>query len=148
MAGQGRHPYSERHRQVAELREQGLSFRAIARRLGVTAQAAQQLFRSPRRPGLTCRGCGVLVAPDRDPARFPGGVYCRACLGSKPKVAFAVRLRSLRLAAGLTQNDLARRCAVNPSTIGELERGRCPMPRTLERLVRILGPALVGKSPE
>jgi transcriptional regulator with XRE-family HTH domain len=148
MAGQGRHPDSKRRRQVAQLREQGLSFRAIASRLGVTPQAAQQLFRSPPRPGLKCRGCRALVAPDRDPARFPGGVYCRACLESKPNVAFAVRLRSLRLAAGLTQNDLARRCAVNPSTIGELERGRCPIPRTLEKLVRILGPDLVGKSPE
>jgi DNA-binding XRE family transcriptional regulator len=127
------------------LREQGLSFRAIAERLGVTTQAAHQLFRSPRRTGLTCRGCGGLVAPDRDPGREPQGVYCRDCLRSHPRVAFAVRLRSLRLAAGLTQTDLARRCGVNPNTLGQCERGRRPAPSTLEKLVRVLGPDVVGK---
>jgi transcriptional regulator with XRE-family HTH domain len=132
------------------LREQGLSFRAIAGRLGVTAQAAHQLFRYPRRPGLKCRGYRTLVARDRDPARFPGGLYRRACLESKPNVAFAVRLRSLRLAAGLTRSDLAERCGVHPGTIGELERQGRKRPRrsTLERLVRVLGPEVVGKPPD
>jgi transcriptional regulator with XRE-family HTH domain len=123
MIGQGRHPDGKRRRRVAELREQGLSFRAIARRFGVTPQATQQLFRSPPRPGLKCRGCGVLVAPDRDPSRFPGGVYCRECLGSKPRVAFAVRLRSLRAAAGLTQQQLAEKAGVALRTVSSLEQG-------------------------
>jgi hypothetical protein len=149
MAGQGRHPDSERRRRIAEFREQGLSFRAIGHRLGITAQAAHLLFRSRRRPGLTCRGCGALVALERDPARYPGGVYCRACLGSKLHVAFAARIRSLRLAAGLTLRDLGRRCGVHPSTLGEFERGdrSRPRPCTVEKLVRALGPDLVGKPP-
>jgi hypothetical protein len=91
MAGQGRHPHSKRRRQGAELREQGLSFRAIARRLGVTPQAAHQLFRYPQRPGLKCRGCGALVARDRDRARF---AVHRDLVGPAPAQAVVDHLAS------------------------------------------------------
>jgi transcriptional regulator with XRE-family HTH domain len=72
-------------------------------------------------------------------------VYCQDCLRSRPHIDFAVRLRSLRLAAGLTQGELARRCGIFLSTIGNLERGCYPRPRTVERLVSVLGSALVEK---
>src|SRR4051812_20193121 len=53
---------------------------------------------------------------------------------------FAERLRSLRLAAGLTQFDLARRAHINLSYMGQLERGRtAPGIDTAGRIAEALG---------
>ena len=50
-----------------------------------------------------------------------------------------VRLRSLRLAAGLTQRQLAQRAGVAPGRIGDWERGRFrPEPASLTRLAQAL----------
>src|ERR1700747_651810 len=50
-------------------------------------------------------------------------------------------LRGRRIAAGLTQEDLAERSGVSVRTIADLERGRTrrPYPSSLQALVRALG---------
>src|SRR5579859_6716927 len=50
-------------------------------------------------------------------------------------------LRRQRMAAGLTQEDLAERSGVSVRTIADLERGRTrkPYPSSLRALVRALG---------
>jgi transcriptional regulator with XRE-family HTH domain len=61
-----------------------------------------------------------------------------------PGATFAQRLRSLRVARGLTRPALARLSGLDPSHLSLYERGRVqPRPATLARLARVLGPALV-----
>jgi predicted ATPase/DNA-binding XRE family transcriptional regulator len=57
------------------------------------------------------------------------------------KEAFAERLRSLREAAGLTQEELAFRAGLSPSAVGVLERGarKRPYPHTVRALSEALG---------
>jgi predicted ATPase/transcriptional regulator with XRE-family HTH domain len=54
---------------------------------------------------------------------------------------FAERLRSLREAAGLTQEELAFRAGLSPSAVGVLERGarKRPYPHTVRALAEALG---------
>ena len=55
--------------------------------------------------------------------------------------AFAERLRDLREAAGLTQEELALRAGLSPSAVGVLERGarKRPYPHTVRALAEALG---------
>ena len=59
----------------------------------------------------------------------------------EPDVSFGERLRRLREAAGLTQEELAERAGVTPDAIGALERGarRHPYPTTVRALADALG---------
>ena len=61
---------------------------------------------------------------------------------------FAERLRSLREAAGLTQEELAFRAGLSPSAVGALERGarRRPYPHTVTALADALGLNEEGRS--
>src|SRR5215211_5343941 len=54
---------------------------------------------------------------------------------------FGARLRRVREAAGLAQEELAERAGLSPNTIGGLERGerRHPYPATLRALAAALG---------
>jgi transcriptional regulator with XRE-family HTH domain len=54
------------------------------------------------------------------------------------------RLRELRTAAGLTQQDLAVKAGLSMSAVAHLEGGRIPDPRlsTLKALARALGVSL------
>jgi transcriptional regulator with XRE-family HTH domain len=54
---------------------------------------------------------------------------------------FAVRLRRVREAAGLTQEALAERAGLTPNAVGALERGehRHPYPATVRALATALG---------
>jgi predicted ATPase/DNA-binding XRE family transcriptional regulator len=56
---------------------------------------------------------------------------------------FGARLRSMRQAAGLTQEELASRAGLSPNAIGALERGarRRPQPHTVRSLSEALGPS-------
>ncbi len=55
--------------------------------------------------------------------------------------SFGSRLRSLREAAGLTQEELAFRAGLSPNAVGSLERGarRRPQPHTVRSLAEALG---------
>lgn len=54
---------------------------------------------------------------------------------------FAARLRALREAAALTQEELAARAGLSAKAVGALERGerRCPYPHTVRALAQALG---------
>ena len=60
---------------------------------------------------------------------------------ARGKASFAWRLRELRTAAGLTQEELAVRARLSPNAVGALERGqrRHPYPHTVRALADALG---------
>jgi transcriptional regulator with XRE-family HTH domain len=145
---QGRKPDAHRRREAAALRRQGLRLAEIGRRLGISRQAAHHLLvKSPGANPICCHECGVVIVLSATGMGGVGGLtWCKACLATQPEASFADRLRSLRLARGMTPEGLARAAGVNRGTIGRFERGGSanPMYPLLVRLVRILGPLLVG----
>ena len=66
------------------------------------------------------------------------------------RVRFGSRLRELRLAAGLSQEQLARRVGVSWSTINRWENGKgAPSPLAREKLTPLLAEAgLEGRADE
>jgi transcriptional regulator with XRE-family HTH domain len=146
MAGKGkrgRPPDETRRQLVAELRTRGLSLAEVGRELGVSKQAVHQLLRAAAVSGrghVRCAAYGAAVA--RSALRPPRGpaVLCLACLSGRPGAPFAERLKAHRLAAGLTQAELARRAGLAKESIGKYERGHArPGPKSL---ARVLGPGL------
>src|SRR5437868_5687010 len=63
-----------------------------------------------------------------------------------PSPAFAMLLRRYRMAAGLTQEELAERARLSVRTIGDLERGASHAPR--KDTVELLAQALALAPPE
>jgi predicted ATPase/DNA-binding XRE family transcriptional regulator len=63
--------------------------------------------------------------------------------------AFGAQLRALRLAAGLTQSELAARAGVSPDAVAALERGRRQHPRaaTVRALSAALGVDIAARLP-
>jgi DNA-binding XRE family transcriptional regulator len=139
----GRKPKLRQRRQIERLRARGHSLAAIARQLGISRQAVHDALKRrplPRRP-ILCRRCGATIAPAGGSAGTPK-LLCRSCLARLPRVGFALRLASLRHAAGLTQAALAQVTGVKQSTICKLESGRHePRPESRERLLTFLEPA-------
>ena len=73
----------------------------------------------------------------KDPA------YCQAYDQQAPEFELARIIISARLAAGLTQEELAERMQTTQSVIARLEGGRvCPSTRTLERFAKATGTRL------
>ena len=136
----GRKPKLRQRRHVERLRARGESLAAIARQLGISRQAVQEALQRrplPSRP-ILCRQCGAALAPAGGSAAMPK-LLCRSCLARLPHVGFALRLASLRHAAGLTQAALAQATGVKQSTICKLEAGRHePRPVTRQRLLAFL----------
>jgi transcriptional regulator with XRE-family HTH domain len=148
--GSGRVLDGGRRRRVLALRRRGLSLRQIAAREGVTKQAVHLCLRALGRTGTgsprgvpCCSACGRPTGPAL-PASTPGvPAFCLRCL--PPKARVGVRLKALRLAAGLTLAEVGRRALVPESCVLSYERGEStPRPRALARLVEVLGPQLVG----
>lgn len=72
-----------------------------------------------------------------------GTAVCLDCLASQPEAPFAERLRACRLAAGLTQEELAERAGLSPTSIWQYEQGEAlPRAGTRACLARVLGPGL------
>jgi transcriptional regulator with XRE-family HTH domain len=150
--GSGRRPKPDRRRQILRLRAAGLSLGQIARRLGVTKQLVHQNLMAAGAAGpvaVQCRACGAEFAPVRHTPGSDRAALCLACLAKWPGVPFGERLTSYRLAAGLTQAELARRAGLATSTVSGYERvGGVPREATLARLTRVLGPGLAATGPE
>lgn len=67
---------------------------------------------------------------------------------ARPEGSFGARLRALRDAAGLTQEELASRAGLSPNAIGALERGqrRRPYPHTVRALSDALNLSEEGRA--
>jgi transcriptional regulator with XRE-family HTH domain len=136
-------------KRIARFRARGLSFQEIASQLGVTKQAVHQMFHGigrgiVRSTELRCSACKGVI-PRRGKWLHEVRVLCLDCLDRK-RTTFPQRLRSLRIAAGLSAKKLAARVGLNGSTVSEAERGTVELrPRTLAKLAAVLGPRLSAK---
>jgi transcriptional regulator with XRE-family HTH domain len=95
-------------------------------------------------PPVRCRACAAPVVARPD-SRARGPVYCRACLSARPDVPLRDRLRSLRVAAGLSQRALAERIGLSHGVIAGAEQGRHDHSSwdIVRALVEVLGVELV-----
>jgi DNA-binding XRE family transcriptional regulator len=142
MPKYGRKPDVGRRLLATSLREQGLSYGRIAHRLGVTRQCVLRLIQANARsaglPGVQCNSCGAKLTASR--VCLAGPAFCLACLAKHSKATFGQRLRSLRVAAGMTQTMLATRSGLTKNVICYCEQlGGKPRPRVLLRLEGALG---------
>jgi transcriptional regulator with XRE-family HTH domain/DNA-binding CsgD family transcriptional regulator len=148
----GPKPNAERRRRVIRLRAQGRSLGEIARRLGITTEGARFILlasgQDTKRPAavLRCRDCGVRIAEGNWWHEAKRPLRCPACLPADAPLG--VRLRSCRLAAGLTRAGLAARAGVGVTSVHHYELGRWqPAWAGLARLLRVLGPGLLPSVP-
>jgi DNA-binding XRE family transcriptional regulator len=139
----GRKPDLNRRQQAEELRAQGLLYREIGERLGVTRQQAHLLV-TYQPPRIRCRDCGADLNPAGALPRDDRKVYCLPCLEQHPWASFGERLQAHRLAAGLKVRDLAERAGIDRSTVGAYEHGRtAASPQQQARLLAVLDVAVV-----
>jgi transcriptional regulator with XRE-family HTH domain len=134
-------------RRVGELRAAGLTYAVIGRRLGLSERQVAGALRRERPAArvLPCRECGTGVGPGRRRGVAPRPPLCLACLGRAPGAGLPDRLLSLRLAAGLTQAELARRTGLRRDRVARLEAGHSgPGPAEVACLALVLGPGLTA----
>jgi transcriptional regulator with XRE-family HTH domain len=137
---------------MAALRAQGLSYAQVGRRLGISKQAVHDAVRRLEAPPpprcVPCARCGrVIVSPGALPSDR-GSALCLPCLAQTPGAPFAQRVRSLRLAAGLTRAELERRAGLHRDAVTDYEcGGHVPRRRNLARLARVLPGLLGGAGP-
>jgi hypothetical protein len=103
----GRPPDRAQRERVAELRRQGLTIAEIARRVGTTHQAVSQLLAAQRVTAtfnVLCSRCNAVIGQMSAVASAVnrGKVLCLACLERTPEATLGQRLRSFRVARGLT----------------------------------------------
>jgi transcriptional regulator with XRE-family HTH domain len=140
----------KRRAQAAKLRSQGLTEAEIGARLGITRQAVHVLltrYAQDKVPlmGIRCWECGRLATTGYFTKKVNQHVLCLRCVERRPDTPFGTRLKAFRLAAGLTQQQLAERTGIKASTIRSLEgrRYKSPVWPHLLALVKVLGPDLV-----
>ena len=102
---------------------------------------------APRRsaPGaMACRQCRRTITRGvADLGRY-GAAYCLRCLAEHSEARFGERLRAHRLAAGMSQQDLADATGIYAQELSCYERDqREPVWRSVAKLVRVLGVGLV-----
>ena len=139
----GRPPNWEGRKLAAELRAHGLTLQKIGERLGVTRQAVSSLLSGRGRVPpveVRCAACRAVIITARMQERTVGEVLCPVCLAARPGVPFGQRLRSLRVAAGMTRTALANAAGVLNSGIKDYEDGKTkPRPATRAKLAAALG---------
>jgi transcriptional regulator with XRE-family HTH domain len=124
MAGaKKRRPLSdlERQGQMFDLRQQGLTFAEIARRMQVTPQAVHHALQSFAR--LCCRLCQAELNQAGARTTDRGKTLCPPCLAKRPEAPFADHLRAYRIAAGLTRQELSRLTRVSTERLACYESG-------------------------
>jgi transcriptional regulator with XRE-family HTH domain len=145
---QGRTRDEARIRWIRELRAKGWSFARIAEEAGVSAQAIHHAVAPSTRKRFIAR-CRVCRKPFPPAGALPGDdrtVACPRCLASN--AAFFERVRSYRLAIGLTRAELARKTGVSPTLLRQYEQGLVsPRLDKLTRLISVLGIGLVPHRP-
>jgi DNA-binding Xre family transcriptional regulator/ribosomal protein L40E len=147
MAKRGRKPDLKRRKEARDLRRQGLTIGQIAAQLGITPQGAHHLLGKLVGPRpIMCRKCGALVFEGkRGVDNIKNPPVCLRCLANMPDAAFGDRLRSVRLARGMSQRQLAEATGLTIGRVLALEKMTTGTIRwsTLVKLIRCLGPELV-----
>jgi DNA-binding CsgD family transcriptional regulator len=122
----GRAEADELRRRAAALRRRGLALDAIALRLGISGRRAAGLLREagidPRAREVRCAACRRVVARGAAGLRGNAPTVCVLCLARTPGASFGQRLRAYRLAAGLTQRQLAERAGLDAGTVWSYEQ--------------------------
>jgi DNA-binding XRE family transcriptional regulator len=128
-----------RQTEAARLRAQGLTLEAIGQQLGISRQGVHQHLRTGIRS--RCSKCGREISL-RYTRREHRLALCADCLPSDAH--FGQRLKVLRLAAGMTQIELAKKAGVGHSALVQYELGN-ELPRwdNLVKLIRVFGVRLV-----
>ena len=109
---------------------------------GVRERAARP--KSAGAGSLACRRCRRTITRGAAALGRYGPAYCLRCLARHPGATFGERLKAHRLAAGLTQQELADATGTYPQEISCYERDETePTWRTVAALVRALGVGLV-----
>jgi transcriptional regulator with XRE-family HTH domain len=145
----GGKPNFPRRRKIAALRASGLTLAEIGRRLGISKQCVHEtlrLMRSPRPvPSVPCAGCGWKIASAGALPDDAGIALCPSCLARSPQAPFGTRLKSLRLAAGLTRTEMARRAGLVLRQLADYEAGRhVPRPLLRDAVALAIGRALLA----
>jgi len=97
---------------------------------------------------VTCRECGGVILEHPTGTNPPAPTYCLACLAHHPETPFPERLRAFRLAAGLSQEQLAARAGLSRWSVGSWERNEAnPAHAMLLALARVLGEGLMTTGP-
>jgi DNA-binding transcriptional regulator YiaG len=133
--------------QMFELRQQGMTFVEIARRMQASPQAVHHALKSFDR--LRCRLCQAELNQAGARTTDRGKVLCLACLATHPEATFAEHLRAYRIAAGLKRKELARLTKVSVARLTSYESGfaRTTSWADQVRLFQALGVCLVVKGP-
>jgi transcriptional regulator with XRE-family HTH domain len=142
---QGRKRNLARVQWIGELRARGWTFARIAEKAGVSPQAIHHALCSSSRRHLIAR-CRLCRESFPAAGAMPGddlAVACPRCLA--PDAPFVERIRSYRLAAGMTRAELARRSGVCPTLLRHYENAvACPRLDKLTRLIEVLGIGIVA----
>jgi len=151
MVQRGRKPDFRRRRHAADLRRQGLTESQIAKQLGCTKQNVSQLLRGQNAEPcytLHCSGCSCVIAQGPPTLRLNGSAHCLDCLQKLPAPTLGQRLKAYRIAADLTQAELAERIGVQLMTVSCWERDlKTPVWRTIASLITVLGVDFLTKPP-
>jgi transcriptional regulator with XRE-family HTH domain len=135
---------------AGELRRQGMTMAEIGKRLGLTKQAVHALLTQhgqaqvPPSP-VPCVRCGAVVTSGYFTLKQNRNVLCLACVERDPETPFGVRLKAFRLAAGMTQLQLAERTAIHPQRIADMEFSATANPTWVQVIafMRVFGPDIV-----
>jgi transcriptional regulator with XRE-family HTH domain len=138
-------------RLIAKLRAKGWTFQAIGDRLGVSRQAVHSMLHyvsgkkrgisNYRPPDFHCACCSRTI-PRRGKWLHKMPVLCPICIDKYP-ATFGERLRSLRVAAGLTTEALGRQATLSGACICRVEsQPYRPSSGTVNKLVAVLGNGL------
>lgn len=130
--------------QAFALWQEGRSLEEIAAALGVSCWRARRLLRGAGVASavvVRCGSCGREIVRGKRGLQGREAALCLDCLASQPGASFAQRLRAYRLAEGLTQEELAQRAGLSPTSVWQYEQGEAaPRANTLARLARVFGP--------
>jgi DNA-binding transcriptional regulator YiaG len=84
---------------------------------------------------VPCAYCEATIATAEGSSTVQG-VVCLKCLAAWPELPFAQVLLSLRMAAEVSQKELARQTGLSLATISDLERAKhVPRSKTRKRLL-------------
>jgi transcriptional regulator with XRE-family HTH domain len=142
----GRRPNPQRRRLIVQLRSEGLTYEQIGEQLGVSHQSVQQTLHrvgNARLVPIRCRVCDRIITRLRTVKDNNGPVSCRECLPAD--ATFGQRLKSQRLAKGLTLMALGEQTGISWNLLSKYERDLVdPKRRSLAKLIRVLGVALMA----